>query len=163
MLSCSRDANLLRHSDSTPGKKASSTADQRLLNQLLLEMDACQQRASTVFVLAATNLPWQLDPAILRRFPKRVHVGRTARKSTPLRPTVDATARIATFRAADTGNDSVRADFSHIMDVSDSARVTQPRRGSGSQLQQRRGKHPIREQRAPRACRAHIFLPHAVS
>lgn len=55
--------------------KASSTADQRLLNQLLLEMDACQQRASTVFVLAATNLPWQLDPAILRRFPKRVHVG----------------------------------------------------------------------------------------
>lgn len=55
--------------------KASSTADQRLLNQLLIEMDACQQRSSTVFVLAATNLPWQLDPAILRRFPKRVHVG----------------------------------------------------------------------------------------
>jgi ATP-dependent Clp protease ATP-binding subunit ClpA len=55
--------------------KASSTADQRLLNQLLMEMDACQQRATTVFVLAATNLPWQLDPAILRRFPKRVHVG----------------------------------------------------------------------------------------
>lgn len=55
--------------------KASSTADQRLLNQLLIEMDACQHSATTVFVLAATNLPWQLDPAILRRFPKRVHVG----------------------------------------------------------------------------------------
>jgi vacuolar protein-sorting-associated protein 4 len=55
--------------------KTSSLADQRLTNQLLLEMDAAQQAQGLVFVLAATNLPWQLDPAVLRRFGKRVYVG----------------------------------------------------------------------------------------
>lgn len=55
--------------------KTSSLADQRLTNQLLLEMDAAQQAETLIFVLAATNLPWQLDPAMLRRFAKRVYVG----------------------------------------------------------------------------------------
>ena len=55
--------------------KASSVADQRLLNQLLLEMDGLHLGEGSVFMLAATNLPWQLDPAVLRRFSKRVHVG----------------------------------------------------------------------------------------
>lgn len=55
--------------------KTSSLADQRLTNQLLLEMDAALQAEALVFVLAATNLPWQLDPAVLRRFAKRVYVG----------------------------------------------------------------------------------------
>ena len=55
--------------------KTSSLADQRLTNQLLLEMDAALQAEGLVFVLAATNLPWQLDPAALRRFAKRVYVG----------------------------------------------------------------------------------------
>ena len=55
--------------------KTSSLADQRLTNQLLLEMDAALQGDTLVFVLAATNLPWQLDPAVLRRFAKRVYVG----------------------------------------------------------------------------------------
>ena len=55
--------------------KTSSLADQRLTNQLLLEMDAALQAEGLVFVLAATNLPWQLDPAVLRRFGKRIYVG----------------------------------------------------------------------------------------
>tara|TARA_Y100000389_G_scaffold202890_1_gene249618 strand:+ start:78 stop:1331 length:1254 start_codon:yes stop_codon:yes gene_type:complete len=54
--------------------KTSSLADQRLTNQLLLEMDAAMQAEALVFVLAATNLPWQLDPAVLRRFGKRIYV-----------------------------------------------------------------------------------------
>ena len=55
--------------------KACTVADQRLLNQLLLEMDSMLAAPASVFMLAATNLPWQLDPAVLRRFAKRVHVG----------------------------------------------------------------------------------------
>lgn len=56
--------------------KTSSLADQRLTNQLLLEMDATSQSTEgVVFLLAATNLPWQLDPAVLRRFSRRVHIG----------------------------------------------------------------------------------------
>jgi SpoVK/Ycf46/Vps4 family AAA+-type ATPase len=51
-----------------------SIADQRLTNQLLIELDACQHASETLFVIAATNLPWQIDVAVMRRFPKRIYV-----------------------------------------------------------------------------------------
>lgn len=54
-----------------------SIADQRLTNQMLIELDACVHADVSdepVFVMAATNLPWQLDVAVLRRFPKRIYV-----------------------------------------------------------------------------------------
>lgn len=53
-----------------------SIADQRLTNQLLLELDTCVYSKGTVsvFVIAATNLPWQIDPAVIRRFPKRIYI-----------------------------------------------------------------------------------------
>lgn len=54
--------------------KSSSIADQRLLNQLLIEIDIVQKNQAMVFIVAATNLPWQLDPAMIRRFNKMVHV-----------------------------------------------------------------------------------------
>jgi len=64
--------------DSVAGVRDSqkSIADQRLTNQLLIELDACSQRDSSksVFVIAATNLPWQIDMAVMRRFPKRVYI-----------------------------------------------------------------------------------------
>lgn len=55
--------------------KSTSVADQRLLNQLLIEIDVIQKNKTTVFIIAATNLPWQIDPAMIRRFNKMVHVG----------------------------------------------------------------------------------------
>lgn len=43
--------------------------------ELLVQMDGLSQSADDrVFVLAASNLPWQLDPALLRRLDKRVLV-----------------------------------------------------------------------------------------
>jgi katanin p60 ATPase-containing subunit A1 len=35
-------------------------------------MDGLIKSKSRVFVLAASNLPWDLDPAMLRRLEKRV-------------------------------------------------------------------------------------------
>jgi len=51
-----------------------SIADQRLTNQLLIELDACQHASEAIFVIAATNLPWQIDVAVMRRFPKRIYI-----------------------------------------------------------------------------------------
>lgn len=49
-------------------KSDTNVADQRLTNQLLLELDRVQHSGVPVSVLAATNLPWEIDSAALRRF-----------------------------------------------------------------------------------------------
>jgi katanin p60 ATPase-containing subunit A1 len=38
----------------------------------MVQMDGLAQSNDLVFLLAATNLPWQLDAAMLRRLEKRV-------------------------------------------------------------------------------------------
>lgn len=51
-----------------------STADQRLTNQLLVEMDANINFGHKVTTLAATNLPFNLDTAVLRRLQKKIYI-----------------------------------------------------------------------------------------
>lgn len=53
-----------------------SGAEGRVLGQLLAELDGLSSKGSKDFVLvmAATNLPWRLDAAILSRFPRQIYV-----------------------------------------------------------------------------------------
>ena len=56
------------------------------VNQLLYEMDGVEARNENVLILAATNAPWDVDPALRRsgRFSKLIYIGEpdhTSRKS----------------------------------------------------------------------------------
>jgi len=47
-------------------------ASRRMKTELLIQLDGLVKTEGRVFLLAASNLPWQLDLALLRRLEKRV-------------------------------------------------------------------------------------------
>jgi len=53
-----------------------SEASRRMLSTLLTELDGFQDKGSDrlVLTLAATNTPWDLDEAVLSRFPRRIYI-----------------------------------------------------------------------------------------
>ncbi|CAG9566379.1 unnamed protein product [Danaus chrysippus] len=54
-------------------RRGQHEASRRLTSQLLVEMDGvCAGRG--VFVLLTSNMPWEIDPAILRRLEKRIFI-----------------------------------------------------------------------------------------
>jgi vacuolar protein-sorting-associated protein 4 len=48
----------------------------RIKTELLRQMEGAdnQKRTEKIFVLCATNCPWELDSAFLRRFQKRIYI-----------------------------------------------------------------------------------------
>ncbi|OHS97667.1 hypothetical protein TRFO_36096 [Tritrichomonas foetus] len=64
--------------DSVASQRGTSNegeASRRMKAQLLTNIEGISSSASNnVFVLAATNFPWDLDEALLRRFQKRVYI-----------------------------------------------------------------------------------------
>ncbi|KAK6631333.1 hypothetical protein RUM44_005859 [Polyplax serrata] len=49
-------------------------ASRRMKTELLIQLDGLSKSDDQVFFLATSNLPWELDPAILRRLEKRILV-----------------------------------------------------------------------------------------
>eukprot|EP00760_Papus_ankaliazontas_P035279 PhM_4_TR7726/c0_g1_i1/m.46993/K07767/KATNA1; katanin p60 ATPase-containing subunit A1 len=65
--------------DSVMSKRSSGgnehEGSRRMKTELLIQMDGlARQNDAQVFVLAASNIPWDLDPALLRRLEKRICV-----------------------------------------------------------------------------------------
>ncbi|ETW87752.1 AAA+-type ATPase [Heterobasidion irregulare TC 32-1] len=71
--------------DSLAGSRneGESEGSRRIKTEFLVQMDGVGHDDTGVLVLGATNIPWQLDPAIKRRFEKRIYIplpGLEARK-----------------------------------------------------------------------------------
>jgi katanin p60 ATPase-containing subunit A1 len=56
------------------GGDSEHEGSRRMKTELLIQMDGLARGNERVFVLAASNLPWELDVALLRRLEKRVMV-----------------------------------------------------------------------------------------
>jgi len=52
-----------------------SESARRIKTEFLVQMNGVGKDTDGVLVLAATNMPWTLDPAVRRRFEKRIYIG----------------------------------------------------------------------------------------
>ncbi|CAL8280117.1 unnamed protein product [Merluccius merluccius] len=57
------------------GGHGSHEGSRRMKTELLIQMDGLAASQHLVFILAASNLPWELDQAMLRRLEKRILIG----------------------------------------------------------------------------------------
>ncbi len=80
-------------------------ASRRMLTTFLTQMDGVGVDMDGVLVLAATNVPWEIDSAVRRRFEKRIYI-----------PLPDASARATMIRIhlGPTPNNCTAADFDEM-------------------------------------------------
>lgn len=55
-------------------KEDDSESSRRVKNEILLQLDQVINNSSGITVIAATNLPYEIDSAVRRRFEKRIFV-----------------------------------------------------------------------------------------
>jgi len=96
--------------DSLCGSRSEGESDsaRRVKTEFLVQMDGVGKADGQVLVLGATNVPWELDAAIRRRFEKRVYI--------PL-PEPDARAYMCKLNLGDTPNDLDEHDFEHLGEI----------------------------------------------
>ncbi|WWC88948.1 uncharacterized protein L201_003863 [Kwoniella dendrophila CBS 6074] len=82
-----------------------SEASRRIKTEFLVQMNGVGNEETGVLVLGATNIPWQLDPAIKRRFEKRIYI--------PL-PDVQARRRMFELNVGTTPNGLTARDFTTL-------------------------------------------------
>lgn len=90
--------------DSLCGSRSEGEADstRRVKTEFLVQMDGVGKQEGGVLVLGATNVPWDLDAAIRRRFEKRIYL--------PL-PGEKARTYLIKMNLGDTPNNLVEDDF----------------------------------------------------
>ncbi|RDB24576.1 Vacuolar protein sorting-associated protein 4 [Hypsizygus marmoreus] len=98
--------------DSLAGTRseAESEGSRRIKTEFLVQMNGVGHDDTGVLVLGATNIPWQLDNAIKRRFEKRIYI--------PL-PGPDARRHMFQLHVGDTPNQLTPKDFRLLADKTD--------------------------------------------
>mmetsp|Transcript_7064 Transcript_7064/g.9974 ORF Transcript_7064/g.9974 Transcript_7064/m.9974 type:complete len:450 (-) Transcript_7064:169-1518(-) len=100
--------------DSLCGSRSEGESDsaRRIKTEFLVQMDGVGKNEGGVLVLGATNVPWELDAAIRRRFEKRVYI--------PL-PEKEARSYMVKLHLGDTPNELTENDFDRLGEVTEGA------------------------------------------
>jgi len=103
----SRAIIFLDEVDSLCGSRSEGESDslRRVKTEFLVQMDGVGKEEGQVLILGATNIPWELDAAIRRRFEKRVYI--------PL-PEAEARSYMVKLHLGDTPSDLTDEDFDKI-------------------------------------------------
>ncbi|KAL1931069.1 hypothetical protein VTP01DRAFT_10206 [Rhizomucor pusillus] len=87
-----------------------SEAARRIKTEFLVQMNGVGHDMDGILVLGATNIPWQLDSAIRRRFEKRIYI--------PL-PDAHARARMFELNVGTTPCSLTAADYKHLAELTE--------------------------------------------
>jgi len=100
--------------DSLCGSRSEGESDsaRRIKTEFLVQMDGVGKNSGNVLVLGATNVPWELDAAIRRRFEKRVYI--------PL-PEREARSFMVKLHLGDTPSSLTEGDFDKLGDITEGA------------------------------------------
>lgn len=100
--------------DSLCGSRSEGESDsmRRVKTEFLVQMDGVGKHEGQVLVLGATNIPWELDAAIRRRFEKRVYI--------PL-PEAESRAYMVKLHLGDTPNSLTDEDFDRLGEITEGA------------------------------------------
>ena len=93
-----------------PRGEGESEASRRIKTELLVQMDGVGKDSKGVLILGATNIPWQLDAAIRRRFQRRVHISL---------PDMPARMRMFEISVGDTPCSLTQADYKSLATLSE--------------------------------------------
>ncbi|KAJ5468039.1 Vacuolar sorting ATPase Vps4 [Penicillium sp. IBT 31633x] len=93
-----------------PRGEGESEASRRIKTELLVQMDGVGKDSKGVLILGATNIPWQLDAAIRRRFQRRVHISL---------PDVNARMKMFMLAVGTTPCQLTQQDYRQLADLSE--------------------------------------------
>ncbi|KAJ5748875.1 uncharacterized protein N7511_010571 [Penicillium nucicola] len=93
-----------------PRGEGESEASRRIKTELLVQMDGVGKDSKGVLILGATNIPWQLDAAIRRRFQRRVHISL---------PDVNARMKMFMLAVGSTPCQMTQTDYRQLADLSE--------------------------------------------
>mmetsp|Transcript_13376 Transcript_13376/g.40497 ORF Transcript_13376/g.40497 Transcript_13376/m.40497 type:complete len:465 (+) Transcript_13376:43-1437(+) len=98
--------------DSMCGSRSEGESDatRRIKTEFLIQMQGVAQQKDGLLVLGATNVPWEIDAAIRRRFEKRIYI--------PL-PDPPARTRMVELNLGDTPHTLTPEDFQQLGDDTD--------------------------------------------
>eukprot|EP00979_Chaetoceros_neogracilis_P015320 scaffold5691_cov184-Chaetoceros_neogracile.AAC.1 len=100
--------------DSLCGSRSEGESDsaRRIKTEFLVQMDGVGKDSNGVLILGATNVPWELDAAIRRRFEKRVYI--------PL-PGAPARTLMVKLNLGDTPSSLTEEDFETLGEITEGA------------------------------------------
>ncbi|KAH0794467.1 vacuolar protein sorting-associated protein 4A [Histomonas meleagridis] len=87
-----------------------SEGARRIKTEFLIQIDGVGKSMTGILVLAATNIPWCLDPAVRRRFEKKIYI--------PL-PDYEARVKLITLKTEGTPSELTKEEIQEIAHLTD--------------------------------------------